>query len=32
MEITLHFQYTPSNVRMQLGDIVDVFKENLLHF
>ncbi len=29
MEITLHFQYTPSNVQMQLGDIVDVFKENI---
>ena len=29
MEITLHFQYTPSNVRMQLGDVVDVFKENI---
>jgi len=29
MEIMLSLQYTPSTVQMQLGDIVDVFKENL---
>ena len=29
MEIMLTLQYTPSTVQMQLGDIVDVFKESL---